>query len=294
MTLRARIRKRPIRFGFLMLVVLLFVVSIGSFWIGVGYFETDGYVLFAGGGLHHIDVTRDPWGHHAGQRNAGGIQFIETQKISSGLVLEWIAEFMGMPRCLCEHAIWIPFGLPLLIAGVAASAAFWWPMEWMGLRLIRTRIKKRPIRFAVWVIFLLGFVEAGCSYWTGAGYYIADGREIMRLEKGLLHLASPSFYGRLGTSGGGFQTYDAVRSNSRVTASDFWKLPWRFRWECVVIPLGLPLILLGLLTTAWFWWPIVVHGTGCCQRCGYDLRGNVSGKCSECGTVVVREEAKAA
>lgn len=26
--------------------------------------------------------------------------------------------------------------------------------------------------------------------------------------------------------------------------------------------------------------------TGCCRRCGYDLTGNISGRCSECGEPV--------
>ena len=51
--------------------------------------------------------------------------------------------------------------------------------------------------------------------------------------------------------------------------------------------IGLPLWLLLLLTaipTAWLW-----HRDrrrvrpGCCLRCGYDLTGNTSGVCSECG-----------
>jgi len=30
------------------------------------------------------------------------------------------------------------------------------------------------------------------------------------------------------------------------------------------------------------WWPVDLHAH--CQKCGYDLTGNVSGTCPECGT----------
>jgi len=44
------------------------------------------------------------------------------------------------------------------------------------------------------------------------------------------------------------------------------------------------LLLLTAIPTAWLW-----HRDrrrirpGCCLRCGYDLTGNTSGVCSECG-----------
>jgi len=50
------------------------------------------------------------------------------------------------------------------------------------------------------------------------------------------------------------------------------------------IPLWMPLLLIGSVT-AWLWRldrppPPPDH----CQKCGYDLTGNVSGICPECGT----------
>jgi len=53
----------------------------------------------------------------------------------------------------------------------------------------------------------------------------------------------------------------------------------------ITIPLW-SLLLIPAIPTAWLW-----HrdrrkkriGPGCCLRCGYDLKGNISGVCSECG-----------
>jgi hypothetical protein len=36
-----------------------------------------------------------------------------------------------------------------------------------------------------------------------------------------------------------------------------------------------------------------VRAAGCCSSCGYNLTGNVSGVCPECGTAVVGKETKA-
>ena len=60
--------------------------------------------------------------------------------------------------------------------------------------------------------------------------------------------------------------------------------PWlsisRFYW----IPLWLPLLLAGVPTLHLFWRDRRRIPPGHCQRCGYNLTGNVSGVCSECGT----------
>ena len=46
---------------------------------------------------------------------------------------------------------------------------------------------------------------------------------------------------------------------------------------------------LGLREDRWKWiwpWKNCAHPIGHCQRCGYDLFGNVSGRCPECGTTI--------
>ncbi len=42
------------------------------------------------------------------------------------------------------------------------------------------------------------------------------------------------------------------------------------------------LVILAVLTTAYLFRRDLRHPPGCCQRCGYDLQGNVSGVCPKC------------
>ncbi len=54
----------------------------------------------------------------------------------------------------------------------------------------------------------------------------------------------------------------------------------------VALPLWIPLAMVAI-PTAWLWWRDR-RGVppGYCQKCGYNLTGNVSGRCPECGTPI--------
>jgi hypothetical protein len=54
-----------------------------------------------------------------------------------------------------------------------------------------------------------------------------------------------------------------------------------------IVPLWVPLIPL-VAWTVWTWRRIRRHGPGTCHACGYDLTGNRSGRCPECGADVVQ------
>ena len=56
-------------------------------------------------------------------------------------------------------------------------------------------------------------------------------------------------------------------------------------YQNLFIPLWAPLLAIAI-PTAWLWWRDRRHPPGHCRKCGYDLTGNVTGVCSECGTKV--------
>ena len=51
----------------------------------------------------------------------------------------------------------------------------------------------------------------------------------------------------------------------------------------VQIPLWIP-FLIAVAPTGVLWWRAHPFPAGHCQKCGYDLTGNVSGRCPECGS----------
>ena len=53
----------------------------------------------------------------------------------------------------------------------------------------------------------------------------------------------------------------------------------------MVLPIWLILTVL-IMPTAFLWWRDRRYPRGHCQYCGYDLTGNVSGRCPECGKAI--------
>jgi hypothetical protein len=56
-----------------------------------------------------------------------------------------------------------------------------------------------------------------------------------------------------------------------------------------ILPLWIPFALLAIPTTILWLRDRHCFPSGHCQHCGYDLTGNVSGRCPECGTPIERE-----
>ncbi len=70
--------------------------------------------------------------------------------------------------------------------------------------------------------------------------------------------------------------------------------PPRLYWKSGAFELQLPLWILFVIAasaTVVLWWRDRPIPPGHCQHCGYNLTGNVSGRCPECGQAVPRTEA---
>ena len=63
---------------------------------------------------------------------------------------------------------------------------------------------------------------------------------------------------------------------------------WTVRSSYLVVPYWLPCVLTMILPAIWIIrrYRSRPHPIGFCQKCGYNLTGNVSGICPECGTVI--------
>lgn len=55
---------------------------------------------------------------------------------------------------------------------------------------------------------------------------------------------------------------------------------------CIWIPLWLPLVAIGVPTGWFIWHDRRRRGIQLCRHCHYDLTGNISGICPECGTAI--------
>ena len=87
-----------------------------------------------------------------------------------------------------------------------------------------------------------------------------------------------------------FEPHDPQRANQGF--GTFWQPGYDLEWWgeydfpdggfYIAVPLWIPLMVLAI-PTAILWYRDRRPKPGHCQRCGYDLTGNVSGVCSECG-----------
>lgn len=85
----------------------------------------------------------------------------------------------------------------------------------------------------------------------------------------------------------GLAVINVSRSELRMP-SPLWS--WGFKryspsggyWGGIDVPLWAPVAVLGV-TALWLWYLDRPRPPGACPKCGYDLTGNTTGICPECG-----------
>lgn len=81
---------------------------------------------------------------------------------------------------------------------------------------------------------------------------------------------------------------DVVKDVFGALLNVWFRLPTKGDDGTIYIPLGLPVATLAVVSTMLIWRTRRRIPEGNCRQCGYDLTGNVSGVCSECGATVRR------
>ena len=142
---------------------------------------------------------------------------------------------------------------------------------------------RRVLKWSGTVASLLVAAAFGASIWRNIWWISADWQHEVELRYGAVWYCSPSTWSaashRPGEPGPGWTV---------------WKYAgrWRVHWldlgghRPIILPLWIPFVVLAL-PTAFLWWRDRRRTPpGHCQTCGYNLTGNVSGICPECGTPV--------
>ncbi len=145
----------------------------------------------------------------------------------------------------------------------------------------------------VWVATLFGYV--GYSGWNG---FISLGRGALHARFNAHPVPSPirDRFVPESQPNGWTVLWRFGYWWAEVKANSFWNtgrslmgLKWpRFQWGrswggSLELPLWVPLVALLPLST-FFWWTDRRRSlAGSCQQCGYNLTGNTSGRCPECG-----------
>jgi hypothetical protein len=156
--------------------------------------------------------------------------------------------------------------------------------------MARLRRRWRMLKWAGTVLSLLSMIA-----WAGSFLAIIAYRGPSRLSDVItLAVAVPPIYSGTGlvlTDGQlvwGFMLFQDVAPGWHITrrptdmsSSTFWGNDY------LIVPLWLPLVLVAA-PTAFLWWRDRRRiPPGHCRKCGYDLTGNVSGVCPECGEKAV-------
>jgi hypothetical protein len=149
-------------------------------------------------------------------------------------------------------------------------------MSWRRPSRLRRALKWAGVGFVA-----LTLAAGAASFPIGLGY-VQQSFDV-RVVEGIAYVDSPSRLASAGYSPGwhafGYFTFQGPGL-----------IPAFLRWPTthskgVEVPLG-PVVLILAVATALLFWTDRRPPKGHCRKCGYNLTGNVSGVCSECGQVI--------
>lgn len=137
---------------------------------------------------------------------------------------------------------------------------------------------------------LLLLAAAAGLRWRWVDVY-NDRHRIVRIDRGALttfwtHESSGGIISRYAIG----PNYDSWRESFRSYASGSWPALESIgpRAWILVTPLWIPFVLIGVPTALLWRLDRRRAAPGRCRKCNYDLTGNLSGRCPECGTPVER------
>jgi hypothetical protein len=148
--------------------------------------------------------------------------------------------------------------------------------------MLATRIKKRPYLFAAWLLTIFLLIAVPLSFFKHL--ILTYNRPIIFADGKFWIFTSPP---ELAVPTG----YDFSLLNPRRfrPAWEEWRfvfsMPQRPSEYALIIPTGIPTTLLVSLSS-WCFWRRLHYPIGHCQSCGYNLQGNTSGTCPECGKAI--------
>lgn len=141
-------------------------------------------------------------------------------------------------------------------------------LKWVGLVVC-------VLIAAMWFFSLFSFVSWVPTFYAASygGKIFPRGFRAFRLADGAIERCD--------------QSGISLRAGWHCGRTNGIKIRWRPHWHRYhpgrVIPLWIPFVLAALPTAAFWWRDRRLIPPGHCQRCAYDLMGNVSGVCPECG-----------
>jgi hypothetical protein len=146
--------------------------------------------------------------------------------------------------------------------------------------------RRATLKWAATVLCALLAALWGLSFWFEVLCWDGAGSPLVVLGKGTIKV-SPDWQYAEWWMPTGF-TFDVHREAFWAPFTFWWPFRYAVSATCSVTVVPCWMLFSGpFFATVWLWYRgHARYRSGYCRRCGYDLTGNVSGRCPECGTEI--------